>query len=135
MNFALYAAVHATPTRPTSVYAKYFLNRVEELFRVGDLQRYQQIKNDFLFDRSISNPYDLERGYIEVIVQPIMKLWCKFIPSIAEDMMEKGLKENLEFLKREERISERKLKTGGRLDESSIELKLMNDNSRTLTNN
>lgn len=114
------------------MYAKYFLGRTAELFQVGDFQRHQDIEMDWLFDRTMSNPYELERGYIEVIVNPIMELWCKFIPGIAEDLLDKGLKANLEFLKREEAISERKM--GNRpLDESSVELRL-NDNSRTLTN-
>ena len=89
MNFALYAAIHATPTRATPVYAKYFYYRIEELYQVGDLQKNMKIKIDFLFDRTMSNPYDLERGYIDVIVRPIMELWCKFIPSIAEDVLDK----------------------------------------------
>jgi len=134
MNFALFTAIHASPSRPTSVYAKFFFNRIEELYQVGDLQKKANIKIDFFFDRTISNPYELEKGYIEVISKPILELWCKFLPNLKTDIIDKGLNENLIFIEKEKEEAERKFNKTP-LDESSINLKILPDNSQLMTNN
>ena len=124
MNFTLYAAHHSSPARPTSVYAKFFYNRMEELYQVGDLEKKVSLPVDFFFDRTTSNPYELEKGYIVLIVQPILNLWCKFLPELKEDLITKGLEENLKFLDKEREDAESKMKKTV-VSESNINIRLL----------
>ena len=37
------------------------------------------------FDRSQCNPFIYQRGYIEVVVEPVITLWVDFLSSLKED--------------------------------------------------
>ncbi len=128
MNFGLYAAIHSTPARLTQSYARYFFNRVEELYQVGDLEKKALLRVDFFFDRTVSNPYELEKGYIEVMARPVLELWCKFLPNLRAELIDKNLNENAKFLEKEREEAEKRIKRAA-VDESSINLKLLPDNS------
>ena len=59
------------------------------------------------FDRTTSNPFKYQIGYIEVIVQPLLDTWCEFLPHCKQDVMIKGLDENKKLIAK--KIEETKL--------------------------
>ena len=59
------------------------------------------------FDRTTSNPFKYQIGYIEVIVQPLLDTWCEFLPHCKQDVVIKGLDENRKLILK--KIDETKL--------------------------
>ena len=59
------------------------------------------------FDRTSCNPFIYQKGYIEVIVEPLYAAWLEFLPApIKQDCLVKGLDENKKLL--EQKIEETK---------------------------
>lgn len=50
------------------------------------------------FDRTTSNPFKFQIGYIDVVVQPLFSTWCEFREAFREDCIVKGLDENRKLL-------------------------------------
>jgi len=50
------------------------------------------------FDRTPSHPFKYQIGYIEVIAQPLLEVWCEFLPHCKQDVLIKGLDENRKLI-------------------------------------
>jgi calcium/calmodulin-dependent 3',5'-cyclic nucleotide phosphodiesterase len=71
MNILLYASDHAISCKPTLYYFKWMAEQMEEFYQQGDIERKLGLTITPFFDRTTSNPFVFQRGYLEVIVRPI----------------------------------------------------------------
>ena len=76
---------------------------MEEFYQQGDIERKLGCKITPFFDRTTSNPFLFQRGYIDVIVRPIFKTVIQFMPQIKEEVIDNGLDKNREII--EEKLS------------------------------
>lgn len=53
-------------------------------------------------DRTTTNPYSCQLGYIQVLVEPLANVWVQYLPELKEDLITKGLNENKEHLLQKE---------------------------------
>ena len=51
-----------------------------------------------MFDRKTSNPFILEKGYIDLIAYPAISLYCTFAPELQKMLITKGIDENRKFI-------------------------------------
>lgn len=66
----------------------------EEMFLQGDMERKLGFVPRHENDRSVANPFVYWKGYLDVVVEPLLELWTSFLPELADDMLEKGLSVN-----------------------------------------
>lgn len=71
---------------------------MEEYYQQGDLESKLEFTTTPFYDRSNSNPFKYQLGYIEVIVNPLITVWTTFKPNLFDDLMTKGLLENQKFI-------------------------------------
>jgi len=71
---------------------------MEEYYQQGDLERKLEFTSTPFFDRTVSNPFKYQLGYIDVVVLPLMTTWSAFKPVFLDELVTKGLLENKKFL-------------------------------------
>jgi hypothetical protein len=71
---------------------------MEEYYQQGDLERKLEFSGTPFFDRTVSNPFKYQLGYIDVVVHPLMTTWADFKPVFFEELVTKGLLENKKLL-------------------------------------
>ena len=98
MNILLYASDHAIPCKPTLYYFKWMAEQMEEFYQQGDIERKLGLEITAFFDRTTSNPFIFQKGYLDVIVRPIMITITEFIPQITEEVITNGLERNKEVI-------------------------------------
>jgi hypothetical protein len=103
LNMALRVADYGNALQPSDLYFKWMALFMEELYQQGDIEKHlgMEFSNSF-FDRTSTNPYATQLGYIEVLVEPLAEIWCTFIPDIKEDLITKGLEENKQLLRQKD---------------------------------
>ena len=106
MNMLLYASDHSIPCKSTILYFRWMADMMEEIYQQGDIERKLGYDITPFFDRTTSNPFIFQKGYIDVIVRPIYKNLELFIPEIKEDCITNGLEKNIKVI--EDKISETK---------------------------
>jgi len=106
LNMTMYAADHANPTKSSILYFKWMAAEMEEYFQQGDLERKLDYSITAFYDRTESNPFKYQMGYIDVVVRPLMDTWCEFKPVFREELIVQGIQENTKLL--ETKIEETK---------------------------
>ena len=112
LNLALYTTQFSTLIRPKQVYVKWMLARVNEWLTQGDMERRSGVGVTPIFERTRSNPFLLEKGYIHVLAQPTLTIWVQFIPHLQEDFITNGLEENAKFIREKVEESQANLGVG-----------------------
>lgn len=103
LSMALLIADVGNPLQPHDLFFKWLSLMMEEIYQQGDLEKHLGMDHSNIFyDRTITNPYSCALGYIEVVVKPLANAWVGFLPDIKDDLMIKGLKENIELLLQKE---------------------------------
>ena len=107
MNLVLYAADHANPCKPAIQYFRWMAAEMEEYFQQGDIEKKLGYSVTPFFDRTTCNPFVFQRGYINVVVEPLFQALLEFLPETCRsDCMGKGLTENKALI--EQKIEETK---------------------------
>jgi hypothetical protein len=106
LNMTLYVADHSNPAKQSILYFKWMAAEMEEYFQQGDLERKLDYTITAFFDRTESNPFKYQQGYIDVIVQPLLDTWTEFRPVFREELVTMGIDENKKLL--EQKIEETK---------------------------
>lgn len=110
LNMALRVADYGNALQPTDLYFKWMALFMEELYQQGDIEKHLGMEfSNVFYDRTSTNPYSTQLGYIEVLVEPIALVWCDFIPDIKDDLITKGLEENKALLKQKDAEAVRRL--------------------------
>jgi hypothetical protein len=102
----LYVSDHSNPAKQSILYFKWMAAEMEEYFQQGDLERKLDYSITAFFDRTESNPFKYQQGYIDVIVQPLLDTWTEFRPVFREELVTMGIDENKKLL--EQKIEETK---------------------------
>ena len=71
MNIILYASDHAHPTKISVAYFRWMANEMEEYYQQGDIEKKLGYTVSPFYDRTTCNPFIYQRGYINVIVEPL----------------------------------------------------------------
>jgi len=71
---------------------------MEEYYQQGDIEKKMGYNVTPFFDRTTCNPFIYQMGYIEVIVEPLMKVWTEFLPAICKQEVMHGLEENRKLI-------------------------------------
>ena len=71
LNITMYAADHAAPCKPSLLYFKWMAAEMEEYYQQGDLERKLDYTATPFFDRTSSNPFKFQLGYLDVVVMPL----------------------------------------------------------------
>ena len=122
LSMALLIADVGNPLQPHDLFFKWLSLMMEEIYQQGDLEKHlgMELSNIF-YDRTTTNPYSCALGYIEVVVTPLANAWVNFLPDIKEDLITKGLKENIELLQQKEMESNLKALEDAPQDSSAQE--------------
>jgi len=91
LNMCLYASDHCSPCKSPILYFKWLNNEMEEYYQQGDLERKLEFTCTPFFDRTVSNPFKYQLGYIDVVVLPLMTTWSDFKPVFLDELITKGL--------------------------------------------
>eukprot|EP00359_Climacostomum_virens_P005920 CAMPEP_0204903912 /NCGR_PEP_ID=MMETSP1397-20131031/4558_1 /ASSEMBLY_ACC=CAM_ASM_000891 /TAXON_ID=49980 /ORGANISM="Climacostomum Climacostomum virens, Strain Stock W-24" /LENGTH=879 /DNA_ID=CAMNT_0052072627 /DNA_START=171 /DNA_END=2810 /DNA_ORIENTATION=+ len=112
LNMALRVADYGNALQPTDLYFKWMALFMEELYQQGDIEKHlgMEFSNSF-YDRTSTNPYSNQLGYIEVLVEPIAIVWCDFLPEIKEDLITRGLEENKQLLRQKDAEAVRRIQS------------------------
>jgi len=106
MNICLYAADHSHPCKPTIQYFRWMSLQMEEFYQQGDIEKKMGFQVTPFYDRTTCNPFIYQKGYLDVVVEPIYQTLVLFIQDIKDDCLIKGLEENKKML--EQKIDETK---------------------------
>ena len=79
LNMCIYASDHCNPCKGPTTYFKWMALEMEEYYQQGDIEKKLQYTVTELFDRSTCNPFIFQRGYIEVVVEPLLGVWTDFL--------------------------------------------------------
>lgn len=77
LNMTLRVADLGNPMQPSDLYFKWMNRFMEELYQQGDIEKHRQfpeLSNGFM-DRTTTNPYSCQLGYIQVLVEPLANVW------------------------------------------------------------
>mmetsp|Transcript_16986 Transcript_16986/g.14916 ORF Transcript_16986/g.14916 Transcript_16986/m.14916 type:complete len:96 (+) Transcript_16986:256-543(+) len=88
-------------------YFKWMAEQMEEFYQQGDIERKLGCRITPFFDRTTSNPFIFQRGYIDVIVRPIFQTVIQFMPQISEEFIDNGLEKNRKVI--EDNLSKAKV--------------------------
>ena len=103
LSMALLIADVGNPMQPHDLFFKWLSLMMEEIYQQGDLEKHLGMEpSNIFYDRTITNPYSCALGFIEVVVKPLTTAWVGFLPDIKEDLITKGLKENIDLLLQKE---------------------------------
>jgi hypothetical protein len=103
LNMALRLADNGNPLQPHDLYFKWMALYMEELYQQGDIEKHKGFELSCPFmDRTSTNPYACQLGYIEVIVEPLLDAWIQFLPDVKDDLVTRGLNENKELLRQKD---------------------------------
>ena len=107
----IYASDHCNPCKNSIYYFKWMALEMEEYYQQGDIEKKLGYSVTEFFDRSQCNPFVYQRGYIEVVVEPVITIWIDFLsslkeegkpvsnfPSIRSTVITKGLEKNKELI-------------------------------------
>ena len=106
LNMCLYASDHCNPTKAPIPYFKWMALEMEEYYQQGDIEKKLGYEVSPFFDRTSSNPFQFQLGYIEVICEPMITTWTEFLPQACKSTLIKGLEENKRLIN--QKISETK---------------------------
>ena len=98
LNITMYAADHAAPCKPSLLYFKWMAAEMEEYYQQGDLERKLDYTASPFFDRTLSNPFKFQLGYLDVVVMPLFQIFTEFKDVFREECVVKGLEENRKML-------------------------------------
>jgi hypothetical protein len=99
LNMCLYASDHCNPCKSSVMYFKWMQMEMEEYYQQGDIEKKMGYTVTPFFDRTTCNPFQFQRGYIEVIVEPLMTCWMDFMPhALKAEIVTKGLEENKKLI-------------------------------------
>lgn len=79
---------------------------MEEFYQQGDIEKKMGFQVTPFYDRTTCNPFIYQKGYLDVVVEPIYQTLVLFIQDIKDDCLIKGLEENKKML--EQKIDETK---------------------------
>jgi hypothetical protein len=95
LNMCLYAADHSNACKSSIMYFRWMAAEMEEYYQQGDIEKKLGYTVSPFFDRTTCNPFIFQKGYIEVIVEPLFNALCEFLPEeVKQDCIVKGLNEN-----------------------------------------
>jgi len=98
MNIILYASDHAAPCKSAITYFKWMHNEMEEYYQQGDIEKKLGYTITQFYDRTTCNPFIYQRGYLNVIVEPLYITILDFLPECRNDCMVNGLEKNKQLL-------------------------------------
>eukprot|EP00349_Pseudokeronopsis_sp_Brazil_P005265 CAMPEP_0202972966 /NCGR_PEP_ID=MMETSP1396-20130829/44550_1 /ASSEMBLY_ACC=CAM_ASM_000872 /TAXON_ID= /ORGANISM="Pseudokeronopsis sp., Strain Brazil" /LENGTH=107 /DNA_ID=CAMNT_0049704213 /DNA_START=343 /DNA_END=666 /DNA_ORIENTATION=- len=80
MNMCIYAADHANPCKSSLLYFKWMALEMEEYYQQGDIEKKLGYTVSPFFDRTTCNPFVFQKGYIDVIIEPLYQTLLDFLP-------------------------------------------------------
>lgn len=98
LDMTLYASNHCHPIKNSITYFKWIALEMEEYYQQGDIEKKLGYEVTPFFDRTTSNPFQFQLGYIEVIVEPLIASWSEFLPQSCRNTLTKGLEENKKLM-------------------------------------
>jgi hypothetical protein len=100
MNMAMRISDYGNPLQPHDLYFKWMALMMEEMYQQGDIEDHLQMDYSAPYmNRRETNPYAVQLSYITITIEPMASIWVEFLPEIKEDVLTRGLLENIEILK------------------------------------
>lgn len=112
LNMCIYVSDHCNPCKSSVMYFKWMALEMEEYYQQGDIEKKLGYTVTEYFDRSTCNPFIFQKGYIEVVVEPLLLVWTNFLanmkedaqkpnsnfPTIEQTVIKKGLEKNKDLI-------------------------------------
>lgn len=85
LNMCIYASDHCNPCKTSTMYFKWMALEMEEYYQQGDIEKKLGYTVTDYFDRTTCNPFIYQKGYIEVVVDPLINVWTDFLSNLKEE--------------------------------------------------
>lgn len=79
LNMCLYVSDHCNPCKNSILYFKWMQLEMEEYYQQGDIEEKLGYTVTPFYNRTSCNPFLYQRGYIEVVVEPLLNTWVEFL--------------------------------------------------------